>query len=53
MKSGKLSEETIKRLRVPAEGNSITYFAGVISKARKPHGVSASASQQAAPARSS
>jgi integrase len=39
MKSEKLSEETIKRLPVPAAGNSITYFAGaVIQGAKAPRG---------------
>jgi hypothetical protein len=46
MKPGNLSEETIKRLRAPAKGNSITYFAGAIM--RKPHAVSEFASQQLA-----
>src|SRR5271163_5040401 len=36
---GKLSEETIKRLSVPATGNSITYFAGaMIQGAKAPRG---------------
>ena len=39
MKSGNLSEETIKRLRAPAKGNSITYFAGaIIQGAKAPRG---------------
>src|SRR5664279_5082665 len=36
---GNLSEETIKRLPVPATGNSITYFAGsTIQGAKAPRG---------------
>src|SRR5664279_799522 len=36
---GNLSEETIKRLPVPATGNSITYFAGAkIQGAKAPRG---------------
>src|SRR6201981_2734383 len=36
---GNLSEETIKRLPVPAKGNSITYFPGaVIQGAKAPRG---------------
>jgi integrase len=35
VKLGKLSEETIKRLPVPAVGNSITYFAGVVIQGAK------------------
>src|SRR5437588_7640077 len=39
MKPGSLSEETIKRLRAPAKGNSITYFAGAtIQGAKAPRG---------------
>src|SRR3954469_22052973 len=39
MKPGRLSEETIKRLRAPARGNSITYFAGAtIQGAKAPRG---------------
>jgi integrase len=39
MKSGSLSEETIKRLPTPAKGNSITYFAGAtIQAAKAPRG---------------
>src|SRR5580693_10315170 len=39
MKPEKLSEETIKRLPVPAAGNSITYFAGAtIQGAKAPRG---------------
>src|ERR1700730_8410095 len=39
MKAGSLSEETIKRLRAPARGNSITYFAGsTIQGAKAPRG---------------
>ncbi len=39
MKPGRLSEETIKRLPVPAEGNSITYFAGAtVQGAKAPRG---------------
>src|SRR6266436_4275227 len=39
MKAGNLSEETIKQLRVPAKGNSITYFAGAtIQGAKAPRG---------------
>jgi integrase len=39
VKAQKLSEETIKRLAVPATGNSITYFAGaVIQGAKVPRG---------------
>jgi integrase len=39
MKAGSLSEETIKRLRTPAKGNSITYFAGsTIQGAKAPRG---------------
>src|ERR1700747_842832 len=39
MKAGSLSEETIKRLPVPAKGNSITYFAGsTIQGAKAPRG---------------
>jgi integrase len=39
MKSKNLSEETIKRLRVPAKGNSITYFAGAtVQGAKAPRG---------------
>ena len=39
MKPGNLSEETIKRLRAPAKGNSITYFAGaIIQGAKAPRG---------------
>src|SRR5882757_2185561 len=39
MKLGNLSEETIKRLRAPAKGNSITYFAGAtIQGAKVPRG---------------
>ena len=36
---GKLSEETIKRLQVPATGNTITYFAGTtVQGAKAPRG---------------
>ena len=39
MKTGRLSEETIKLLRPPAKGNSITYFAGsTIQGAKAPRG---------------
>src|SRR6266404_7540670 len=39
MKPGSLSEETIKGLRTPAKGNSITYFAGAtIQGAKVPRG---------------
>src|SRR5277367_3914313 len=39
MTSGRLSEETIKRLPVPAKGNHITYFAGaMIQGAKAPRG---------------
>src|SRR5258705_10999028 len=39
MTPGNLSEETIKRLQVPANGNSITYFAGAtIQGAKAPRG---------------
>ena len=39
MKPENLSEETIKRLRAPAKGNSITYFAGAtIQGAKVPRG---------------
>ena len=39
MEPGNLSEETIKRLRAPAKGNSITYFAGaIIQGAKAPRG---------------
>src|SRR6202790_1607893 len=39
MKVESLSEETIKRLRVPAKGNSITYFAGAtVQGAKAPRG---------------
>jgi integrase len=39
MKAGRLSEEIIKRLRAPAKGNSITYFAGsTIQGAKAPRG---------------
>src|SRR6516165_9488012 len=39
MTSGKLSEETIKRLPVPDAGNRITYFAGAtIQGAKAPRG---------------
>src|SRR5881227_696349 len=39
MKIGSLSEETIKRLRAPAKGNSITYFPGAtIQGAKAPRG---------------
>src|SRR3979411_1159347 len=39
MKAGSLSEETIKGLRTPAKGNSITYFAGAtIQGAKVPRG---------------
>src|ERR1700730_10285090 len=39
MKPENLSEETIKRLRAPAKGNSITYFAGsTIQGAKVPRG---------------
>src|SRR6476660_5992030 len=39
MKPGNLSEETIKRLRAPAKGNRVTYFAGaVIQGAKAPRG---------------
>ncbi len=39
MKTASLSEETIKRLQVPANGNSITYFAGAtIQGAKAPRG---------------
>src|SRR5580692_5768640 len=39
MKTGSLSEETIKELRAPAKGNSITYFAGAtIQGAKAPRG---------------
>lgn len=39
LKPEKLSEETIKRLAVPATGNSITYFAGAtIQGAKAPRG---------------
>src|SRR5580692_12069056 len=35
MKTGSLSEETIKELRAPAKGNSITYFAGATIQGTK------------------
>src|SRR5467141_1669958 len=39
MKAGSLNEETIKRLRAPAKGNLITYFAGAtIQGAKAPRG---------------
>ncbi len=39
MTSGKLNEETVKRLQVPAKGNRVTYFAGaVIQGAKAPRG---------------
>ena len=39
MTSGKLSEETVKRLPVPTKGNRVTYFAGaVIQGAKAPRG---------------
>src|SRR5438045_8346265 len=39
MKTASLNEETIKRLQVPANGNSITYFAGAtIQGAKAPRG---------------
>jgi integrase len=39
MKAGSLTEETIKGLRAPAKGNSITYFAGAtIQGAKAPRG---------------
>jgi integrase len=39
MTSGKLNEETVKRLLVPAKGNRVTYFAGaVIQGAKAPRG---------------
>src|SRR5215470_7020664 len=39
MEAESLSEETIKRLRTPAKGNSITYFAGsTIQGAKAPRG---------------
>src|SRR6266403_5917182 len=39
MKPASLSEDTIKRLQVPAKGNSITYFAGAtIQGAKAPRG---------------
>ncbi len=39
MVAGSLSEETIKRLRTPDKGNSITYFAGyMIQGAKAPRG---------------
>ena len=39
MKPKSLSEETIKRLRAPAKGNSITYFAGAtVQGAKAPRG---------------
>jgi integrase len=39
MKAGSLGEETIKGLRTPAKGNSITYFAGAtIQGAKAPRG---------------
>src|SRR5450631_4805835 len=39
MKVGSLGEESIKRLRAPAMGNSITYFAGAtIQGAKAPRG---------------
>src|ERR1039458_3957331 len=39
MKPERLSEETIKRLPIPAMGNSITYFAGAtIQGAKAPRG---------------
>ena len=39
MKPAKLSEETVKRLPVPATGNQVTYFAGaVIQGAKAPRG---------------
>jgi integrase len=39
MKPASLSEETIKRLQVPAKGNSVTYFAGaMIQGAKAPRG---------------
>src|SRR3954447_521118 len=39
MAPGSLSEETVKRLRAPARGNSITYFAGAtIQGAKAPRG---------------
>ena len=39
MTSGKLSEETVKRLPVPTKGNRVTYFAGaMIQGAKAPRG---------------
>jgi integrase len=39
MKAGSLSEDTIKHLRAPARGNSITYFAGAtVQGAKAPRG---------------
>src|SRR6201986_458714 len=39
MKAGSLSEETIKGLRTPERGNSITYFAGAtVQGAKAPRG---------------
>src|SRR5258708_8252233 len=39
MKAGSVSEEMIKRLQVPAKGNSIIYFAGAtIQGAKAPRG---------------
>ena len=39
MKAGSLSEEMVKRLRTPAKGNSITYFAGAtVQGAKAPRG---------------
>jgi hypothetical protein len=39
MKVGSLGEESIKRLRAPAKGNSVTYFAGAtIQGAKAPRG---------------
>src|SRR2546421_3063551 len=39
MKAGNLNEETIKHLRAPAKGNSVTYFAGAtIQGAKAPRG---------------
>src|SRR5258708_11810809 len=35
MKAGSLSEETVKGLRTPAKGNSITYFAGATIQGAK------------------
>ena len=39
MTSGKLNEETVKRLPVPTKGNRVTYFAGaIIQGAKAPRG---------------